>query len=69
MTHEHLYHMHVVGPWYEIDSVSDGMCGRVVFENEETSEVIGYSWSVTGHCTSQSAARRAAKEDFIREMD
>lgn len=51
--------------WREIDSYSDGMCGWVEFENDETTENVKYYWSVTDPiCKSQSEARDMAWADF-----
>ena len=69
MSRERLYHSHIVGDWYEIDSNSDGMCGWVGCENEVTTEYVRYHWSVTGKCQSQSEARERAKQDLAAGRD
>lgn len=50
------------GPWAEVDSHSDGMCGWVRFENLETGESMAFDWDVYSEkCRSQSEAREQAE--------
>jgi hypothetical protein len=58
---ERPYRSPLGGGWFEIDSVSDGMCGSITIEHPETTAVTWFSWSVTSLCDSQHAAREAAR--------
>jgi hypothetical protein len=56
--------------WYEVGSVSDGMCGSIEYENSETGATVTYHWSVD-HPTrsrSQEQARADALFDLIGEV-
>lgn len=54
--------------WYEVDSVSDGMCGSVTFENPWTTERQSLHWTVDEPaCSSEGDARMVAAETFRRE--
>lgn len=65
---DHLYHIDMGGGWYEVYSVSDGMCGHVEIENcdpdsPDYSSCTSFHWSVTSrHSTSQDEARQAARD-------
>lgn len=64
------YARHVVGDWFEVGSNSDGMCGRVKYENPVTTEYQTFSWSVTHPtCQSESEARAAARRTFEAETE
>lgn len=56
------YARHFVGNWFEVDARSDGMSGRVDYENDVTTALQSFHWSVTHPtCQSEHEAREAAR--------
>ncbi len=62
------YARHVVGDWFEVGSRSDGMSGRIDCENDVTTALQSFHWSVTHPtCQSEHEAREAARRTFEAE--